>query len=332
MASITQTAKGYRAHVYVRGVRDSQTFRTRREAVNWAAARETELRADAGRPEAERHTLTEALVRYSAEVSPTKRGVRWEQVRLAMFGRDPVADLRLDQVTPEALALWRDRRLAAVSAGSVLREMTLMRSVLEQCRREWQWIDANPLQEVRRPREPDHREVLIHVWQIRRMLRALGYGGPVRTVSQSVACAFLLALRTGMRAGELCGMEWSRVHADHVVLPITKTVPRRVPLSRQAQRVVERMRGWDSVEVFNLSPASLDALFRKARKRAGLDGFTFHDSRHVAATMLAPRLDVLDLCKMFGWSNPKMAMRYYNPTASDIAARLNARPVAGRSR
>jgi hypothetical protein len=41
--------------------------------------------------------------------------------------------------------------------------------------------------------------------------------------------------------------------------------------------------------------------------------------------MLSPRLDLLDLCKMFGWSNPKMAMRYYNPTASDIAARLNRR-------
>ena len=32
MASITKTAKGYRAQVYVKGSRDSQTFRTKREA------------------------------------------------------------------------------------------------------------------------------------------------------------------------------------------------------------------------------------------------------------------------------------------------------------
>lgn len=38
--------------------------------------------------------------------------------------------------------------------------------------------------------------------------------------------------------------------------------------------------------------------------------------------MLARKLDVLDLCKMFGWANPKQAMVYYNPTASQIAARL----------
>lgn len=109
------------------------------------------------------------------------------------------------------------------------------------------------------------------------------------------------------------------------MLPVTKTVPRKVALSRQAVRVLDRMRGWDGVSVFSLTPATLDALFRKARNRAFLSGFTFHDSRHVAATMLARKIDILDLCKMFGWKDPKMAMRYYNPTASDIAARINRR-------
>jgi integrase len=61
---------------------------------------------------------------------------------------------------------------------------------------------------------------------------------------------------------------------------------------------------------------------RKAKGKAGIEGVTFHDSRHTAATWLAPRMDVLDLCKMFGWSNPKQAMTYYNPTASQIAARI----------
>jgi integrase len=97
---------------------------------------------------------------------------------------------------------------------------------------------------------------------------------------------------------------------------------RHVPLSTKAQLLVARARGIDTVLVFNLKSQSLDALFRKARKRAGLEGFTFHDSRHTAATWIAPKLDILDLCKMFGWSDPKQAMVYYNPTASTIAGRL----------
>jgi len=33
-------------------------------------------------------------------------------------------------------------------------------------------------------------------------------------------------------------------------------------------------------------------------------------------------LHVLDLCKMFGWANPKQAMAYYNPSAAEIAQRI----------
>lgn len=74
--------------------------------------------------------------------------------------------------------------------------------------------------------------------------------------------------------------------------------------------------------MFGLKPQSLDVLFRRARDQAGMSGFVFHDSRHTAATWLAQRLHVLDLCKMFGWANPKQAMAYYNPSAAEIAQRI----------
>jgi len=82
------------------------------------------------------------------------------------------------------------------------------------------------------------------------------------------------------------------------------------------------MRGFDEVLVFGLKTASLDALFRNYRQRAGLEGFTFHDTRHTAATMLCKKVDVLTLCKIFGWSNTRQALTYYNPKAASIAALL----------
>ena len=87
--------------------------------------------------------------------------------------------------------------------------------------------------------------------------------------------------------------------------------------------------GFDRETVFGVSPQALDATFRRWRARLGLAGFTFHDARHTAATWLARRIDVLDLCKMFGWRDPKMAMIYYNPTAADIAGRLRRRGGRG---
>ena len=141
-------------------------------------------------------------------------------------------------------------------------------------------------------------------------------------MSQAVARVFLFALRTGMRAGEICGLTWDRVHADHVRLPVTKTRPRLVPLEQRARRLVESMRGWDDVLVFGVGRQTVDALFRRARDRAGLSGFTFHDARHTAATRLAGKLDVLTLCKVFGWSSPAQAMAYYNPSPGEIARRM----------
>lgn len=329
MATAKKTAQGtWRVQIEVKNVRESGTFPTKREADAWAARRATEIRALATGQAGSVKTLRDALRRYADEVSPRKRGEVKEVIRLQAFERQalPLRKLIAD-VTTADLAAWRDARLAVNARGSVLRDMTLLGSVFEVARREWQWIQTNPMREVKRPANPDHREVVIHGWQVRRMLRALGYTrqGPVRTMAQAVAGAFLLALSTGMRAGEVAGLTWDRVRGDHVRLLETKNGSARdVPLSRAARRIVARMDGWDEVLVFGISSQVLDALFRRHRERAGLSGFTFHDARHTAATRLAMsrKVDVLELCRIMGWKNPRQAMAYFNPTASQIAARL----------
>jgi len=339
MASVSPHKQGWRAQVYVRGVRDSQVFANKRKAEAWAAARETELRALADKPASEKHTLAEALVKYRDEVSPGKRGRRWEEVRANMMLRDPLlqVDKPIGQITPALLAAWRDRRVRQVSAGSVLREMGFLSAVLEEARREWGWIESNPMKDVRRPQAPDHREVVITRAQIKAMLGEMGYSPrrPVRTVSQACAVCFLVALRTGMRAGELCGLTWDRVQAGYCRTPHKTgrlaTSLRDVPLTPKAMALIERMRGWDDKLVFGIGTDSLSSLFRKYRNRAGLEGFTFHDSRHTAATWIAARMKsnglpaqqaLLDLCKMFGWSKLDQALTYYNPSAADIAKRI----------
>jgi len=198
--------------------------------------------------------------------------------------------------------------------------------VFQTAQREWGWVDANPCRDIRKPSAPRHRERVLAWWEVRRMLRVMGHGraGRVTSTGQAVALCMLLALRTGMRAGELCGLTWDRVFDRHVHLPQTKTGrPRDVPLSVRARKILARLRGWDDVLVFGLKTDSLATLFRKYRARAGLEGFTFHDTRHTAATMLSKKVDVLTLCKIFGWSQTTQALTYYNPKASVLAAMLD---------
>lgn len=326
MASIKPHKDGWRAQVKTCGVRDSGIFRTKRQAQEWAAARETEIRQRNSTPAGDLHTMRDAMLRYQSEVSPSKRGCRFEELRInAMLDMPLPLDKPIGKIEPDDFNAWRKERTRKVRPGSLLRELAILSAIFETARREWRWITANPVADVRRPEPPDHRERVIQRHEIRGMLRALGHtGSPPRSITQAVAVCFLVALRTGMRAGELCGLKWEDVHTDYCRLHVTKTKPRDVPLSPKARRTLELMRGFDRVLVFGMDKRTLDALFRRARKNAGLDGFTFHDSRHTAATWIVSsgRWNVLELCKAFGWSDPKRAMTYFNPKASDLAGKL----------
>jgi integrase len=332
MPSFQKTPTGIRVQLEEKGKRASKTLPTMREARDWARDKTAELLAEVDGRKGLGKTLLEAMRRFADEESPKRRGERWEVVRLKAFEGEshslPIAK-PLEHVNDDDIRAWKDRRLTNKSRGTVLREMALLSAVFEVARTEWKWVSHNPVGDVKKPTKPAHRKRVINGLEIRNVLRALGYSrGPARTVSQSVAVCFLLALATGMRAGELCGLRWEDVReaygTAHNVKARERGVSRDVPFSPVARRLVARMEGWDAETVFGLSPATLDALFRRARKRAGYDDFTFHDSRHTAATRIAlsGRWNVLELCKAFGWKNVSQAMTYFNPTADDLARKL----------
>ena len=91
MASIQKTARGYRAQIKLTLHknsplhRESQLFSTKREAVLWTTQREIELKEQALADPRLEFTLRMALRRYANEISPTKKGERWERVRLSAF-------------------------------------------------------------------------------------------------------------------------------------------------------------------------------------------------------------------------------------------------------
>lgn len=322
MASFTKTPNGYRAEFRFRGIRQTKLAPTRREAQLWVIQREKELQDDYG-DKFPKKTLLDALKRYAEEISPTHKGEAWEIVRLKAFEKTMPIKTLLIELTEKQLIDWRDTRLASVKPATVLREFKLLNSVLEHARKEWKWIPINPAKEIKRPKTSGHRERIITWLEIRKILKALRWTrGPAKSISHSVANCFLLGLITGMRSGELTALKRSDVHEKYIALETSKTNKGRdVPLSTTARRIIAMQEGFDMDLVFGVSASTRDALFRRAKKAAGVDGFTFHDARHTAATRLAKSgvFDVLTLCKVFGWSDPKMAMVYFNPTAKDLA-------------
>lgn len=319
MPSIRRRGESWRAELYKDGVRESQTFPTKRLAVAWATQREAEL-VGKRLPD---HTMLDAFRRYACEVAPKHRGQRWELARLKAMERDKIAAVRLPSLRPVHIAEWRERRLAEVSAASVLRDMNLLQSVLKVCRKDWGWLDSSPMKDVDRPPNPPPRRRRITQDEIERVVMALGYdGGTPVTASDRVALAFLLALETAMRTSEILGLAWADVAEKSVTLPKTKNGDiRRVPLSVRAREIIALMpKGGETV--FQVDPATKDVLWRRARDAARIPDLHFHDSRAEAIWRLSKKLDVMELARMIGHRDIRSLMFYYNADPDELADRL----------
>lgn len=320
MPHVERRGAGWRCRVRMPdGSRPSKSFRTKAEASAWGLAMEAgTIETPLGQ-----HTLGDALRRYAAEVAPLHKGERWEVLRCGLIARRPVAAKRLHSLTTADLAADRDARLAEVSAGSVRREMSLLGSVLEVARREWGWLRVNPLRDVRKPSAPASRKRRVSDDEVQRVQLALGYtGGPPETASHRVALAFEFAVETAMRAGEILGLTWPKVRAKAVTLPATKNGDvRDVPLSARAREIIGLLPR-DADRVFNLDAPIRDALFRKARDRAGIPDLHFHDSRAEAIWRLSRKLDVLELARVIGHRDVRSLMIYFQVNADDLADRL----------
>lgn len=325
MATFERRGKGWRVQVCVDRKRRSKTFATKAEASAWALTQSAELSGK----QLPRKTLQDALDRYAHEVSPTHRGCRWERLRLAAIGRDwDRAPLSLASLTGPQVAAWRDARLRSAQPATVARELTLLRSVLEAARRDWGWLAENPMKGLRWPKTPPSRKRRVPDAEIDAMLAALNYrrGEVPQTKSQLIAVAFLFALETAMRSGEILGLTAGALRGKYVTLPKTKNGDARdVPLSAEARILIGLLPKGE--QVFPISAASRDALWRKARAAAKVNTpsvatLHFHDARAEAIWRLSRKLNVLELARVIGHRDPKSLMLYYNSSADELADRL----------
>jgi len=331
MASIVKSPGGWRVQISIKGKRESATFVTKAQAQAWATMREADLRSEKTTGIVAGKTCRDAFERYEKEVSRTKRGSKWEAQRLSTIADMAVdgikiGDMPLGKLTSDFLGQWRDSRLKTVVGSTINRDLNLLSHVFSTATREWKWMAASPTTNVRRPSNPSPRDRLILLDEIDRITFALGFdGAPVETKSQAVAVAFLFAIETAMRAGEICGLLPEDVTGRVAHLPITKNGTKRdVPLSTRALELLALLpKVADGEPLFGLNSVSLDSLFRKARNKSMIEGLTFHDTRHEAITRLAKKLNVLELARMVGHRDLRMLQIYYNETAAQLAERLD---------
>ncbi|MFM2480119.1 hypothetical protein [Celerinatantimonas sp. YJH-8] len=117
MAQIFKRGKKWRAQVRVKSQSRSRSFDSKIEALTWAVEIEQQMK----NPTSIIHgkTLADAFIRYADEVSPSKKGKRWELVRLNKLLRAPMASILLTDFTPNDLQHWINTELKRIQASKV---------------------------------------------------------------------------------------------------------------------------------------------------------------------------------------------------------------------
>jgi integrase len=154
------------------------------------------------------------------------------------------------------------------------------------------------------------------------------------TKQQEVAYAWLVALRTAMRAGEVLGLTDADIGLDTRVVRLKKHKtlrytgrPRFVPVRKPAARLlgvlVASAREKKREDLFTVNGDSAGALFYKATRQLGITDMRFHDSRGEALTLLSQKVDVKTLQKISGHTDINTLIdHYYRETPEDIAKRI----------
>jgi len=329
MAYIFKQRDKWRAQIQRNGVRTSKTFTTKAAAILWAQSAEAEIidQKAGGFP---RKTFTDAIDRYKRDVTSKKKGERHESLRLDAFVRDfpHISGKLLTDVKTSDLVEWRDARLKQVSPGSVQRTINTLNNLFRVAWREWQWCAGNPFEGMKPPGDNPPRTRQIKPSEVKTLCRWLGYrtGEKPATKMQEVALAFLVSLRTGMRAGEVLQLGSSTVDLDRAVAKVAHKTqhltgkPREIPLSSQAVRLLRPVM---APRIFSVTSASLDALFRKAKANTMIEDLHFHDARADALTRFSRKVDVMTLARISGHRDLKILLdHYYRESADSIARRL----------
>ena len=314
MASFLKRGKSWRVEVRKANppFYATATFPTKQEGSIWATKVEAEWNFNKRGGVADR-PVSSLFTKYAAEVSPGKRGAKWEVNRLNLLGRDPLAQVRLPVLDQPDIAQWRDRRLQSVSSASVNREWNLLSGVFTTAINEWRMLEKHPMKGVKRPPKGKARDRLPTDAEIEALRFVMGDKGD--TIVSRVFLIFCFCIETGLRLGEAVTLD--TVTGRVARLEKTKNGDDRdVPLSPEALRL------WEAHGPFGVTAQQVDIHFRKSCAKAGIVDLHFHDSRHLAVTRLSKKLGVLELARAIGHRNLAQLMTYYNPSAEDLAGKL----------
>lgn len=250
------------------------------------------------------------------------------------------------------------RLKAKIKPATVNRDLSRIRGALSRAV-DWGMLDAHPMKTVKQAKGADDSRVRYLTADEEKALRGAltarenarrasrerhnawhakrGSKGhpvwPAEGFTDYLSPMVLLALNTGMRRGELLGLEWGSVNLPGKLLTITagnakSRKARHLPLNTEALDVLTRWKkqaGKDARLVFP-SPKTggrmdnINSSWEEICIDAKLTDFRFHDLRHTFASRLVMAgVDLNTVRELLGHSDIRMTLRYAHLAPDKLA-------------
>ena len=240
---------------------------------------------------------------------------------------------RLDAIDMNALQPFiRDRKEKdEVRNATINRALEIVRRILNLAHQDWRWIRAVP--KIRMLKEPRRRVRFLRRDEATRLLESM---------PKHMKPIVRFALSTGCRASEILGLEWNRVDLTRKVAWLdhgaTKSGDGRgIPLNSDAIAALQSTFGQHPRWCFTFGGKRIQkssSAWDRARQRAGIEDFRFHDLRHTWASWhVQSGTSLPELMELGGWKSYEMVLRYAHlapEKLSSVASRIEWEPSQRR--
>ena len=230
-----------------------------------------------------------------------------------------LADRNLESINRALIdAITEAKQAEGCANATVNRMLSLVRSILRKCTRDWEWLDRAPT--VRLLKEPTRRIRFLTPHQAHVLLREL----PAHLRDMAA-----FSLQTGLRAANVTGLTWEQVDLSRKLAWIHPDQAKArkaiaVPLNGTAMQILRERRGQHTTWVFTYEGQRIHQVSTRAwylaMKRAGIEDFRWHDLRHTWASWHVQNgTPLFALQELGGWETAKMVRRYAHLNAEHVA-------------
>lgn len=331
------------------GRRYSASFASRQEAKEWL--RDLRRKLEHGVEVNERASLEEYLQEWLSLKQQNVRGTTWLRYRqlIEVHVLPALGQVRVQKLSAMQVERWcSDLVKAGVHPTTAKRALDVLRNALNDAVR-FGLLERNPAQFAK---APPQRKVE-REWKIEHVQRLINAAW-----GETIYPLLVVAFFTGLRQGELLGLKWEDIDWRNGLLHVRrqavlegKQIVLREPKSASGVRVVSlpdeairalqmqqiQVEAWrrrkDWQEHGLVFPSSCGTVwdannvrkhFARVRERAGVPkSFTFHDIRHVHASVLIARgAPVKAVADRLGHADPQVTLRTYAHTLPEIHEEL----------